>query len=56
MTKFLVKLFVKDYENVDKMSVRTGYGVLSSAVGIFCNVLLFVVKFLVGETLSQYSF
>ena len=48
MTEFLVKHFVKDYEHVEKVSVRTAYGVLGSIVGIFCNVFLFVVKFAVG--------
>ena len=48
MTEFLVRHFVKDYEHVEKMSVRTAYGVLASIVGIFCNVFLFVVKFAVG--------
>lgn len=48
MTEFLVRHFVKDYEHVEKVSVRTAYGVLASIVGIFCNVFLFLVKFLVG--------
>lgn len=48
MTEFLVKRFVKNYEEIDKMSVRTSYGVLASIVGIFCNVFLFVMKFIVG--------
>ena len=48
MTEFLVKRFVKDYEQTEKMSVRTAYGVLASIVGIFCNVILFVAKFLIG--------
>ena len=43
MTEFLVRHFVKDYENVKKVSVRTAYGVLASVTGIFCNVFLFVV-------------
>ena len=34
MTEFLVKRFVKNYEEIDKMSVRTSYGVLASVVGI----------------------
>lgn len=55
MTNFLVKRFIKDYENVDKMSVRTGYGLLASMVGIFCNVFLFAVKFLVGAWLRSIS-
>ena len=48
MTEFLVRHFVKDYENVKKVSVRTAYGVLASVTGIFCNVFLFVVKWIVG--------
>lgn len=55
MTEFLVRRFVKDYKNVDKVSVRTAYGVLASAVGIFCNVLLFVVKWTVGFFLNSIS-
>ncbi|MBU3877622.1 cation diffusion facilitator family transporter [Faecalicatena sp. AGMB00832] len=53
MTEFLVKHFVKDYEHVEKVSVRTAYGVLSSIVGIFCNVLLFVIKFIIGLILHS---
>ena len=30
------------------MSVRTAYGVLASVVGIFCNVFLFAVKWMIG--------
>ena len=48
MTELLVKKFVKDHESVEKMSVRTAYGVLASVVGIFCNVILFIAKFLIG--------
>ena len=33
MTDILVKLFVKDYKDVEKVSVRTAYGVLASGVG-----------------------
>lgn len=55
MTEFLVRHFVKDYENVEKMSVRTAYGVLSSITGIFCNVLLFAAKWLVGYLIHSIS-
>lgn len=55
MTDFLVKHFVKDYEDVEKVSVRTAYGVLSSVVGIFCNVILFAVKWTVGFLLHSIS-
>ena len=55
MTDFLVKRFVKDYKEIDKMSVRTSYGVLASIVGIFCNVFLFVAKFFVGSLMRSVS-
>lgn len=55
MTEFLVRHFVKGYKEVEKVSVRTAYGVLASIVGIFCNVFLFVVKFIVGILLHSVS-
>lgn len=55
MTEFLVKHFVKDYKDLEKVSVRTAYGVLASIVGIFCNVFLFAVKFTVGLVLGSVS-
>lgn len=55
MTEFLVKHFVKDYKDVEKVSVRTAYGVLASIVGIFCNVFLFALKFTVGLVLGSVS-
>ncbi|NCB92394.1 MAG: cation transporter [Clostridia bacterium] len=48
MTEFLVRRFVKDYESTEDNSVRTSYGVLSSFVGIFCNILLFAGKLTIG--------
>ncbi len=55
MTSFIVKHFIKDYEETNKMSVRTAYGLVASIVGIFCNVLLFLVKFSVGMWLNSIS-
>lgn len=55
MTEFLIRHFVKDYEQVEKVSVRTRYGMLASVVGIFCNVLLFAVKASVGLLLHSIS-
>lgn len=48
MIQFLVHRFVKDYNDTERPEVRTAYGVLSSVVGIFCNVLLFVAKLSIG--------
>lgn len=55
MTEFLVKRFVKNHEEIEKMSVRTAYGVLASIVGIFCNVILFLVKFAAGSWMHSIS-
>ena len=55
MTELLVRHFVKDYEDIEKASVRSSYGVLASMVGIFCNILLFVVKWLTGFFLHSVS-
>ncbi len=55
MTEFLVRHFIKDHEDVEKISVRTAYGVLASIVGIFCNVFLFAVKFVTGLILHSVS-
>lgn len=48
MTEYLVRRFVKDYEDIGREEVRTRYGILSSIVGILCNVLLFGIKLLIG--------
>lgn len=55
MTNFLVKHFVKNYEDTESIAVRTSYGMLSGIVGILCNVLLFSVKLLIGMILNSIS-
>ncbi len=55
MTKLLVRWFIREPEAIQKGSVRTAYGVLSSVVGICCNLLLFVVKLVCGLMLSSIS-
>ncbi len=48
MTKLLIKLFVKNHQNVKEPAVRTAYGKLSGWVGILCNIFLCAGKFIVG--------
>ena len=48
MTGFLVKKFVKDYEKTGDPAVRAAYVGFSCAVGIICNVFLFVLKLIIG--------
>lgn len=55
MTNLLVKIFIKDYDEIEKMSVRTAYGVLASGVGIFCNVILTITKLLIGMSIHSVS-
>lgn len=53
MTKLLIRLFIKDAENVANPRVRAAYGILSGAVGIVCNLLLTVAKFLIGTVTNS---
>ena len=48
MTKLLLRLFVKNYENKEDTRVRARVGRLSGIVGIACNLLLFTGKLAVG--------
>lgn len=48
MTKFLINLFIKDKENVEKPEVRNKYATLSSITGIVVNVLLSIFKLIIG--------
>ncbi len=49
MSNFLVKLFIKNYKDVNNPSVREKYGLLSGFVGILVNVILTVGKFIIGS-------
>lgn len=55
MTNLLLRLFVKDYKNLKSPDVRSCVGILSGGVGIFCNLLLCVLKFIVGTISSSVS-
>lgn len=48
MITFLASLFIKDSKNYKAPAVRQAYGVLSGAVGIGLNILLFIGKWLAG--------
>lgn len=55
MTKFLVKLFVKDSENIKDKTVRNTYGNLASVTGIICNIILCIMKVIIGIIVSSIS-
>ncbi len=48
MSRLLIRLFIKDYQNTGSVQVRARYGILSGAVGIVLNVLLSAVKLIIG--------
>ncbi|MCI6629765.1 MAG: cation diffusion facilitator family transporter [Lachnospiraceae bacterium] len=48
MVSLLIHIFIKDYRNTDSPEVRQQYGILSGAVGILFNIILFGTKFLAG--------
>lgn len=55
MTNILLKLFIKDYKQTNNPKVRQKYGMLGGAVGIICNILLFLSKFIAGLLTSSIS-
>lgn len=55
MTEFLVKKFVKDYDNTNNPQVRSSYGMLSGFVGVICNILLFALKLTGGFLINSIS-
>ena len=54
MTKFLIKLFIKD-EDTNTQRGRELYGRLAGAVGIICNLLLSVMKLIIGSISNSVS-
>lgn len=55
MTSLLIKLFVKDSQNIKDNSVRANYGNLGSITGIVCNLLLCVLKIVIGSIVGSIS-
>ena len=55
MTKLLLRLFVKDYEQTKNPKARAAIGKLSGVVGIISNILLFGLKLLVGTISGSVS-
>ena len=48
MGELLTRIFIKNNDNVKDPRVRGAYGRMCGAVGVVCNVLLFLFKLLVG--------
>lgn len=48
MTNLLIRMFIKDENNVHSAAVRERYGLLAGIVGIISNFILFVLKLAIG--------
>ena len=55
MTQLLLRLFVKNPQNLSNPKTRTAVGSLSGVVGIVCNLLLFTLKLIVGTLAASVS-
>lgn len=53
MIKFLIRRFVKRHEEVTDKDVREAYTVLSGVVGIICNLILFLLKLVIGLLINS---
>ncbi len=49
MTKFLIRLFVRNFQDTDSADARERYGKFSGIVGIVTNLILFAVKIIIGS-------
>ncbi len=48
MIRLLIRRFVPEYDRPALLHVRTRYTLLAGILGIFCNLILFVVKLVIG--------
>lgn len=55
MTLLLIKLFIKNRNDTKSTEVRNRYGNLGSAVGIVANVLLSIIKIVIGYITASLS-
>lgn len=55
MSSLLIRLFVKDADNVKDNRVRESYGTLGSLVGIVCNLILCTFKIVIGLLTASIS-
>lgn len=48
MINWIIKAFIKNYEDINDKKVREAYGVLGGILGIVCNISLFILKLTIG--------
>lgn len=55
MLDFLIRKFIKDHENIKDPKVRSSYGLFSSTFSIILNLILFIIKLLIGIVIHSVS-
>lgn len=55
MSKLLLKLFVRNYQDREDIKVREKTGFLASLIGLITNFIIFVAKIVLGFILGLYS-
>ncbi len=53
MIKLIIKAFIKDRDNLTDKNVRAQYGMISGAMGIVLNLILFLVKLFSGFAINS---
>ena len=52
---FIIRLFIKDYKDIDNPKVREKYGTVCSIYSIFCNILMVIFKLLISFLTNSVS-
>ena len=55
MIPALIRRFVKNSDNPKDPAVRREYGVFADLLGIICNLVLFVIKLVIGNLIHSYA-
>ncbi|HOK49370.1 MAG TPA: cation diffusion facilitator family transporter [Sedimentibacter sp.] len=55
MINFIIKKFIKDYENINDQKVREAYGITASLTGLIANFILSTGKILTGILFNSIS-
>ncbi len=55
MIRFLIKKFIKNPEEVQNKKVRQSYIILGGVLGIICNLILFLLKLVIGLIMKSIS-
>ncbi|MDO5707291.1 MAG: cation diffusion facilitator family transporter [Andreesenia angusta] len=53
MINILIRKYIKNYEDVEDKYVREKYGILSGVLGVILNLLLFIIKLIIGYLINS---